>query len=221
MLCSACSQIVRPVVVFDIDGTLAEYHNHLERFCREYWDLHRGPSSGWDGSGEFEDYLGLEKDQYREAKLAFRQGGQKRVMRPIEDGIRLYQHVFHLDPFIEIWVATHRPWRRLDNVDPDTQWWLDRFSIKRDHLLFSEDKYADLVAQVDKDRIVAVFEDLKPMCDRAEELGLPVAQVARPHNSAPSEIHYSRGTLGQLTYWVDAQMRAWNDKNDRSHDVQE
>jgi hypothetical protein len=231
MRCTGCSEVVKPIVVFDIDGTIADYHYQLQRFAVSYWALASWKlETAWAGDGDYEDFLGINRDQYREMKLAFRQGGQKRMMPPIMDGIKLYRHVMNfievgppghpdwvrgegLD--VELWFATHRPYRRLDNIDPDTRWWLDRYSFKYDKLLFGEDKYGELCQQVDPGRII-VFEDLPEMCDRADELGLPVRQVARPHNMHPSQNRWHRGTLEQLTYWYDQMAKAWQD--DRSND---
>lgn len=214
MLCSQCSRIIRPVFVFDIDGTFAQYHERLYLFSKEYWGLRRDwevAPYDWDGSGEFEDYLNLTKDQYREMKLAFRQGGQKRMMDPYDDMIHLWLHIRHEYPGSEIWIATHRPWRRLDNIDPDTQFWLRRFNITYERLIFSEDKYLDLFSQVSSDRIVGCFEDLPEMCDRAEQLDLPVRQVARLHNRAAGESRPHRSTVAGLVPWVDEQMRVWTE----------
>lgn len=224
MLCSKCSEVIRPIVVFDIDGTLAAYHEQVFKFNRQYqgWDFDDDDAEyNWNGLGEFEDYLGISKDMYREMKLAFRQGGQKRMMPTIDDGIRLYLHALRNYPGCEIWIATHRPWRRLDNIDPDTQFWLKRFSISYSKLIFSEDKYLDLFSQVDSNRIVACFEDLGPMCDRAEQLDLPVRQVARLHNRAAGESRPHRGTLPQLTTWLDDQMEIWRSTTGEQHGIQQ
>jgi hypothetical protein len=217
VLCSKCSEIIRPIFVFDIDGTFAMYHERLYQFNHDYQGLgiggHQPPPYDWDGSGDFEDYLGITKPQYREMKLAFRQGGQKRMMDPYEDMIHLWLHIVQTYPSAEVWIATHRPWRRLDNIDPDTQFWLRRFNISYTKLIFSEDKYLDLFTQVDSDRIVACFEDLGEMCDRAEQLDLPVRQVARPHNRCAGESRPHRGTVAQLVTWVDDQAADWYERN--------
>lgn len=210
MLCSKCSETIRPIFVFDIDGTFARYHDRLFNFNREYWGMGGDRlECDWDGSGEFEDYLGISKEQYREMKLAFRQGGQKRMMDPYDDMIHLWLHIVQTYPSAEVWIATHRPWRRLDNIDPDTQFWLRRFNISYTKLIFSEDKYLDLFTQVDSARIVACFEDLGEMCDRAEQLDLPVRQVARSHNRSPGESRPHRGNVLQLATWVDEQATEW------------
>ncbi len=86
MLCSGCSETVTPIVVWDIDGTLGAYHWAFTEFVRRYWNLDVNPHTDpWYGEGEFEDYLGLTKERYRQAKLAYRLGGNKRWL-PIYQG---------------------------------------------------------------------------------------------------------------------------------------
>lgn len=237
MQCTECSRELLPIVVFDVDGTLAEYHRGLGMFCWNYWAIpNTGPlairAGSWDGQGNFEDYLGIDQEQYREAKLAWRQGGGKRMMDPIQEGMLLYRHVRGIDEEetsrvgatmyrgdmlkVEMWIVTHRPYRRLDNVDPDTRWWLNKFGISYDHLLFSDDKYPALCEQVDSERIIAIFEDLPEYVDQAAGMGLPVVQVARPHNRGAGVSRPQRATLEQATYWYDDQVRQWRKQNDRS-----
>ena len=76
MRCSDCGKRIKPVVVFDIDGTLANYHDTFVGFCDIYF--HHQFKQDWDGSGNWEDFLGLTRAEYREVKLAYRQGGHKR-----------------------------------------------------------------------------------------------------------------------------------------------
>ena len=38
MLCTSCSAVIRPVVAFDLDGSLGDYHNHFLNFAEGYLD---------------------------------------------------------------------------------------------------------------------------------------------------------------------------------------
>jgi hypothetical protein len=170
MRCSDCSREVAPVVAVDIDGTLGDYHGHLHEFACTY--LQRDLPDTYDGVGEFGDGLGLSRDLHRQVKLAYRQGGMKRSM-PIWDGASKLVHDLH-DAGAEIWMTTTRPWMRLDNVDPDTRFWLDHHGIRYDALLYDEDKYKVLLDAVDRERIVAIVDDLPEQVDRAVSLDLPI-----------------------------------------------
>jgi len=210
MLCSHCGDKVLPVVVFDLDGTLAEYHKAFTSFCGRYFD--RDMRSDWDGSGNFEDYLGLTRPEYREAKLAYRQGGNKRWLAHYEDPWTLFKTI--QEQFTcEIWIATTRPWQRLDNIDPDTTEWIRRRHLNVHGLLYGEDKYERLVGVVDPRRIVACVEDLISQFLMAERLKLPVFQVERPHNRAPGLRGFPRGNMAAAMYWILAGLERWTKEN--------
>jgi phosphoglycolate phosphatase-like HAD superfamily hydrolase len=202
MHCDDCRKPLAPVVAFDIDGTLGDYHTHLTTMLCDYFNFteaHRlyllglGGVCQWNGEGDFEDWIGLTREQYREGKLAFRQGGYKRWMPTYTTASVAVKAVNEMG--YEVWMTTTRPWQRLDNVDPDTQWWLKVNGFSYKHLLFDEDKYAKLAQIVGYRRIVMVLDDLPEMYDRAEELGLPVMQVARRHNTHATQQKPRRGSL--------------------------
>lgn len=210
MLCSACSQRVKPVVVFDIDGTWADYHQAFHSFCAHYFDISLGHCLSecyWDGNGEFEEHIGITKAQYREAKLAYRQGGNKRWLYAWASMTELAQQL--RSQGCEIWVATTRPWSSLSNIDPDTQEWLRRQRVVVDGLVFGETKYHQLCEALDTDRIVACIEDLPDQFDVADSLGLPVIQVTRNHNRAVNCERTPRGNIQVVTRWVEHRLDLW------------
>jgi hypothetical protein len=175
---------VKPVVAIDIDGTIGNYHDHFAAMCCGYWGISLPRSAHWDGYGEFEDWIGVTKDQYREAKLAYRQGGYKRTMQVYYGAHSLLRNIRRAGA--ELWLVTTRPWLRLDNIDPDTRWWVSFNGLEFDHLLYGNDeKYLRLIEQVDAQRIVAVLDDLPEQFDIATELGLPIYQRKNEHNKYP------------------------------------
>lgn len=178
MNCSTCNDKLKPVVALDIDGTLARWMEHfVEVFLRDWLPPHEwiniptDARKGWDGSGELSDHLEMDKHTYRQAKLAFRQGGYKRFMSAYTGAQELASALRSAGA--EIWITTTRPWLSLDNIDPDTRHWLARTGIEYDHLLFGEDKYQDLLERVDPQRIVMVLDDELENIYRCKELGLP------------------------------------------------
>lgn len=181
MKCSECSTPIKPVIAFDIDGTLADYHLEYVRFAERYFNL--PPNSlpqSWDGVGEFRDRLGIPANDYRASKLAFRLGGFKRWMPQYPGATRLVEIAAGLGA--EVWITTTRPWMRTDNIDPDTREWLQRNRIPYDHLLFDEDKYGLLTQLVDPERIVMVLDDEAQQRDRCKELDLPFVLRHNPWN---------------------------------------
>jgi hypothetical protein len=199
---------VRPVVALDIDGTLSDYHEHFITFACNYWGLERPPVM-WDGSGEMEDFLQITKAQYRDAKLAYRQGGGKRV-QPLQCDAR---HLHLAANGAELWLTTTRPWMRLDSTDPDTRWWLGINGLSYDHLLYDDNKYSALAAQVDPDRVVMVVDDLAEQCWAADRVFSPQVayQVARPHNTYVDASFHRRLPAEELALIMEQRIRGWSD----------
>jgi hypothetical protein len=182
VLCDRCGGIVKPLVAIDIDGTLGNYHGHFIKFCAMYMQTEF--PEDYDGSVEFSDYLGLDKETYRAIKLAYRQGGMKRCM-PLHAGARdlitcLNKYSEHAD----VWVTTTRPHLRLDGIDPDTRFWLECVGLSYHALLYHEDKYRLLADRVDPKRVVLVLDDLREQCEAAEShFGDVAVQLATKYNS--------------------------------------
>lgn len=181
MLCSRCSDVVKPVLAVDIDGTLGNYHDHFTSFCGMYYQ--REFKYGYDGSQvNFEDYLGLTREEYRAAKLAYRQGGMKRSMIPYDGAHALLKMANALG--CEVWVATTRPYQRLDNIDPDTRFWMQQRDMQYHAMLYGDDKYDQLGMHVDQARVVMVVDDLWAQVAKADALWPDkVWLVERKHNA--------------------------------------
>lgn len=175
MHCTKCSAVVKPVVAIDIDGTLGDYHGHFIKFAEGYFG--RRLPSDFDGSVEFHEALGLPLSDYRDAKLAYRQGGLKRTM-PRFDGASILIKTLRRDA--EVFITTTRPYLRLDQTDPDTRFWLQKNEIEYDGLLYDEDKYEVLADIVDRRRVVAVLDDLPEQYDSAKFVfgsGVPLLRI--------------------------------------------
>lgn len=163
-----------PVVALDIDGTLGNYHRHFLRFA-ELWFGRDFPDPEKVNPGmRLSTFMGIPHNEYRECKLAYRQGGLKRWMPAYGGAARLTEDIRSAGA--QVWICTSRPYLRLDNIDPDTREWLSRNHIQYDAVLFEgvngENKYNDLVQQVGLDRIVAVVEDLPEQILQAKANGI-------------------------------------------------
>lgn len=217
MRCSSCNGEVKPVVALDIDGTLGDHHGHFLEFAERYVGKRLGPmmlnpdhpgSVAYPYDEEFSDWLGLPKDIYRETKLAYRQGGMKRLM-PVHEGAS--ELVANLRSFgAEVWLCTTRPYLRLDNIDPDTREWLRRHDIGYDGLIYGEDKYHRLADIVGPGRVVGVLDDLPEMIDEAEALGLCPIQKVNGHSGtalrkpgASTLWEASRRLVNRIVGWRD------------------
>lgn len=111
---------------------------------------------------------------------------------------------------VQVWICTTRPWQRLDNIDPDTQFWLQRNFGRVDGVIYGEDKYEDLIDIVGKERILGVIDDLPENVRRAGSLGLRAALRAGDHNAAWRQqyptipvIEHNTAIYSQVATWKD------------------
>jgi hypothetical protein len=177
-----------PVVAIDLDGTSGDYHKHFVWFLNNIYYPSSTYRPIWTPNmfGEFSEALGMEKDAYRDGKLAYRQGGLKRCMPQFPADVEkggIEQDVQYIRSLgVQVWVTTNRPWMRLDNIDKDTKYWIDNNMGEVDGVIFSQEKYHDLIDNVGKDRILGVFDDLPENIEAAQELKLNVVLREGDHN---------------------------------------
>ena len=176
----------KPVVGLDIDGTLGDYHSHFTRFAEQWCGREMpDPHKNTEGVPLF-SWLGMSKATYRQCKLAYRQGGMKRSMPCYEGASELTRAIRREGG--EVWIATTRPYLRLDNIDPDTRHWLRRNGIQFDGVLFGEHKYRDL-KKILGERVMFVVDDLPEMTEQAESIGLQAFLRIQPYNRAYADEH--------------------------------
>jgi hypothetical protein len=176
MLCSRCAEVIKPCVAIDIDGTLGDYHGHFIKFMEEYLDWREEVpfhlrSGMYDGSVQMSEWAmrryQISYRDWQDIKLAYRQGAQKRSM-PVYDYVA--DLLVELERFgAEVWLTTTRPYMRLDNIDPDTRFWLERHELPYHYLLYDERKYRELYDRVGK-RVVGVLDDELEQLDWAAKL---------------------------------------------------
>lgn len=239
MRCSECSKLVKPVVAVDIDGTLGDYHGHFIKFAEQYLGIEgyspayeqvdvtefgndaREYANGYplyDGSIGFKewgcDVWDIDERTWHDIKLSYRQGGMKRSM-PLYPYATEFCNAI-ISAGAEMWLTTTRPYLRLDNVDPDTRFWLHRHSITQyDGLLYDEFKYSKLAEYVDKSRVVAVVDDLREMWEAAaHHFGWRVPVLRRnPYNTAVKGDAYD---LQECAHLVLDRISAWKETHDNS-----
>lgn len=171
----------KPVVAVDLDGTLGDYHAHFLWFA-EQWLGKPMPDPTKINYGErLHRFMGIPLRDYRECKLAYRQGGLKRFM-PSYPGVRRFCDGIR-GAGAELWICTTRPYLRLDNIDPDTREWLRRNQISYDAVLFGDEKYRELRRQAGP-RVAAIVEDLPELHEQASRLfpGAVVFLRDQPYN---------------------------------------
>jgi hypothetical protein len=192
-----------PVVAFDLDGTLGDYYAHFEWFASLYTQRTVKAHFEPEMQGDYCRALGMEKEMYRDIKLAYRQGGMKRCMPVFRYSRALVSLVRTLG--VQVWICTTRPYLRLDNIDPDTRFWLDRNIGRVDGLLYGEEKYQDLVDIVGRDRVLAIYDDLPENIIDANKMDIPCIMRSGPQNAwfsdyDPSGISWMETQHAELVY---------------------
>ena len=109
----------RPVVALDIDGTLGDYHAHFLWFAERYFGRPFPPPTEVNPGLRLSTFMGIPHREYRDCKLAYRQGGLKRFMPAYPYASELTENIHETGA--DVWICTSRPYLRLDNIDPDTR----------------------------------------------------------------------------------------------------
>jgi len=207
----------KPVVALDIDGTIGDYHRNFLTFA-EMWFGRPMPDPEQARHGtRLSEFIGVPHSKYREAKLAYRQGGWKRWMPCYPFAAELTRNIRGAGA--QLWLCTTRPYLRLDNVDPDTREWLRRNSIEYDAVIFEgvdgESKYADLVSQVGLERIIAVCDDLPEQVADAQSLGIGTCYLRdQPYNRGVPMPGFRIWSLAELWQAIKVNIGMWKDRND-------
>jgi hypothetical protein len=181
-----------PVVGLDIDGTLGDYYGHFHRFAEQY--LQEPLDVDW--------------------KPETKQGGMKRSLPVLDDHLMAMVQNLRREKGLQVWICTTRPWQRLDNIDPDTQFWLNRNVGRVDGVIYGEEKYEDLIDIVGRERIIGIFDDLPENVEEADALGLRSALRAGDHNAwwtnsdAPDQtlidvVHSAAGIYETVQRWIE------------------
>jgi hypothetical protein len=171
----------KPVVALDIDGSLGDYHKHFLQFAEKFFGRIMPDPLNINRGKPLWEHMRVTEWEYNQAKLAYRQGGFKRWMPCYEGAAELTKSI-HAEGG-EVWITTTRPYLRLDNIDPDTREWLRRNHIAYDAVLFGRDKYRELVRQVGRARIAAVFDDLPKYLSQAYAEVIPNIYIMdQPYN---------------------------------------
>lgn len=177
----------RPVIALDIDGTLGDYHKHFLWFATHWFGREFPEPEKAQYGVRLSTFMGVSHREYRECKLAYRQGGLKRFMPAYPFAGEMTADLRRQEA--QVWICTTRPYLRLDNIDPDTREWLRRNDIEYDAVIFpgldeeEGTKYQDLIEQVGLPRIVAIADDLPEQLSDAYTRGIePVYIRDQPYN---------------------------------------
>lgn len=187
----------RPIIALDVDGTLGDYHKHFLEFAEGYLDIAMPKPSEINNGRPLWEHMGIAQVTYREAKLAYRQGGMKRTM-PVYPWASALTHEI-ASTGTEVWICSTRPFMRLDNIDPDTREWLRRNDIHYDGVIFDTlsgkyTKYEELARQVGE-RTIGIMDDLPEAIMAIPTRAFPRLGVVMLHDQ-PYNSYWQPSTYG-------------------------
>lgn len=199
-----------PVVALDIDNTLGDYHSHFLEFAEKWIGREMPDPKDINPGLPLYKFMDISKATYREAKLAYRQGGWKRWM-PVYPGAadltRMIQRAG-----AEVWICTTRPYLRLDNIDPDTREWLRRSRIRYNAVLFGEHKYKELKRQAGS-RVCAIADDLPELLHSASLQGFDNLYLrSQPYNNGIHIRFHRFDNLDYLWHRIKEDILIWKGK---------
>lgn len=202
----------KPIVALDIDGTLGDYHSHFLRFAELWFDRPMPPATEINPGLPLWKFMRVTRARYREAKLAYRQGGWKRWMPVYPGASELTRNIQKADA--EVWICTTRPYLRLDSIDPDTREWLRRNRIVYNAVLFGDDKYSELKRQAGE-RVCAVADDLPDLLHKSLMVEIPGMLYLRsqPYNQGDFPNFMRVGDLFSLWLYISHDIQRWKEAN--------
>ena len=176
----------KPIIALDIDGTLGDYHGHFLAYAEGWFGQKFPPPSQVNPGLKLWEFMGVLVEDYRQCKLAYRQGGMKRTMPAYALSGAFTQSMRRMGA--EVWLCTTRPYMRLDNIDPDTREWARRNGIQYDAVLLDGidekySKYKELKRQAEG-RVALIADDLPELVGSALEMFPEAVVVLRdqPYN---------------------------------------
>jgi hypothetical protein len=205
----------KPVVALDIDGTLGDYHRHFLNFAAGWFGRPMPDPEEARHGVRLSTFIGVSHREYRECKLAYRQGGLKRTMPCYPFAAELTYGI--RQEGAQVWICTTRPYLRLDNIDPDTREWMRRNEIEYDAILFEgideESKWGDLISQVGLPRIIAVCDDLPDQITDAQARGIGTCYLRdQPYNRGDSMPGFRVNGLEELWQSIEVNIGMWKER---------
>lgn len=173
----------QPILIVDLDGTIANYHDSFLIWCEYEGYLAEGTHKSMQFGLRPDGDLLVAYPEYRRWCDEFEGSGGYRNICPYYDGVNLVRAARTQGAYIV--VTTARPVNTFKRIWHDTWSWLREFGIVPDQLLFEEDR--SLFAGMFSDKQpVAALEDNPQNAARLARSGATVWLRAQPYNEGIS-----------------------------------
>lgn len=171
------------VMVFDIDGVIADYDNEYKEFCKTYYYL--TPSEEERTSYSYYKMFGISKMKEEEIHSEFIKMGGFRKLKSY-DGIK--ELISTIRSYcVKVVLLTARPSWVYKRLITDTYWWLKNEGIEYDLLLWDKDKAETMLQYVFPANILYFVEDRDKHAIEISHLGVDVLLLNKEYNGNISD----------------------------------
>ncbi len=168
------------VIIFDIDGVIADYSTHYEKFLEEMAGLKKVNSER--KSFSFYETYGISRQAEEQLNMDFiKLGGFKDI--PVFDGI--------VDIMNElkkcgnkIILITARPNWMFKRITTDTQLWLKKNKVPYDLLFWNKDKADVIINNIFPAKIKCMVEDRDKHAIEVSHIGVDVLMLDKSYNKS-------------------------------------
>ena len=193
------------VVIFDIDGVIADYSTGYESFLRNEIGLVERPAAKRTSYSFFE-YFGITRQQEEKYNEEFIQsGGFGRL--PIYPGVT--ETIAYLKSLgIKVVLVTARPNWIYRRIAMDTQTWLRENGVEYDLLLWNKDKADAIINNIFPANVLWMIEDRDKHAIEVTHIGVDVLLVNKPYNQQAVGNRIIRiSDLAEVKYYTDERIK--------------
>lgn len=166
------------VVVFDIDGVVANY----DKTYREFLEVVCGLSDGGTDKNSYSYYkkYGITKAEEEKYNAEFIQTGGFKRLESYKGVIELISHI--KSQGVKVVLLTARPSWVYNRLVLDTFQWLNNEGVKYDLLLWDKDKSESMIKYIFPANVLYFIEDRDKHALEISHLGVDVLLVDKPYN---------------------------------------
>jgi len=166
------------VVIFDIDGIIADYTTHYERFLEETVGLTKVDHKR--KSYSFYQTYGISRQEEEQFNIDFTISGGFRDIPVFDDVIKVMRQIKVSGH--KIILVTARPNWHFKRLSSDTQYWLDKNGIPYDMLFWNKDKSDVIINYIFPAKIQCMIEDRDKHCIEVSHIGVDVLLMDKTYN---------------------------------------
>lgn len=166
------------VVIFDIDGVIADYSTHYEKFLEDACGLIKVDKKR--KSYSFYETYGITRQAEEQFNIDFIKSGGFRDI-PVYNGIVNVMNELKKSGH-KIILVTARPNWIFKRIAPDTQIWLEKNNVPYDFLFWNKDKSDVIINNIFPANIKCMVEDRDKHAIEVSHIGVDVLVLDKSYN---------------------------------------